>query len=624
MVDGGACRSCGTQTPLDARFCPECGAVVGQIAPGTLTALVVPAPPGTGDTPSPRKVESPKRARTAVALGLGALVAIAALIVVTVLRDTADDDAANEPSPTEQPEAPAPSPPDLETGGAEDEAQETRDGQAREDALKQSGPLVWEQAQAGVGSLPLGFATLDSDVYSFASSELTRSGRVRGVTAAVSQDNGLTWKQLGEILAPPAEVQRVTTSNDRLVAAGVVGNEVTVWESTDARAWSATTLDTVPEGHAVEVVALEANGSNVVVFTRSIQDPFRQVAEALEARPELAGVSYSAGWTPSTVYALGPLSMVLASYSGPELGLDLQTMSLGVDEPRQRGWAREGSGPWVQIDRDLGAIERAEAFGREGFRAVGVEESFTRAWESPDGRNWIPDERTRPQALQWHLGADALALNRWGDRWNFSFRKAAGAWQELELFDILPDSANWLMTDLAANATAIAIAVSGNSKQLEPATTTGVLSVDGYQLRLDNEAWEIVVSKDNDELSRVRLGLGSATQPFTVDLEANTVTFLVSRGGDPLVTVTVDELATLEDTAPRYFRQSVLPPRVLVSTDLTTWSAGRVDASTEGADLGLTHVWVTDTTVLATGTRNDAADPSEINAGIWVAPWSED
>jgi hypothetical protein len=440
----------------------------------------------------------------------------------------------------------------------------------------------------------------------------------------VSQDNGLTWQQLGEILAPPAEVQRLTTSNDRLVAAGVVGNDVTIWESTDAKTWSATTLDTVPEDHTVGVLALEANGSTVVVFTRSLQDPFRQVTEALEARPELAGVDYSAGWTPSTIYALGPLSMVLASYSGPELGLDLQTMSLGVDEPRQRGWAREGSGTWVEIDGDLGAIERAEAYGPEGFRVVAVEGSFASAWESSDGRNWIPDETTRPQALQWQLGPDALALNRWGDQWSFFGRRAEGAWQELELFDILPNSANWLMTDLAANDTAIAIAVSGNSQRLEPATTIGVLSVDGYQLRLDNEAWEIVVSRENEELSRVRLGLGSATQPFTVDLEANTVTFLVSRGGDPLVTVTIDQLATLEDTAPRYFRQSLLPPRVLVSTDLTTWSAGRVDASTEGADLGLTHVWVTDTTVLATGTRNDAADPSEVNAGVWVAPLPED
>lgn len=490
-------------------------------------------------------------------------------------------------------------------------------------------PLDWQAGDVGT-YWPLGVVEYEGSLYFFATA---------GVPSPLEQGTGLdawllvdgvTWKPLGTVIAPPNQVHTVAATPRGLVAGGTAdGNTLRLWSSTDAVEWQASDLPGTPSGSDYFRSWAQAIGGTddvTVVFASAQPDLQALLRDVLpeDLRDEDGGTPDNVSWdgTPWVITVHGPLGLTVFSATADDLGLreeEVQAL-LGSGPGTTTAWTSTDGVAWASAEVGIGYVTNLVDVGGEllvtGYGA-GIE-----TWISPDGFDW---ERTVPGHVVNHLTPwrdGFVGIRQETTSPDIAYSEDRATWEPLGLYVYLPDGFSWGYQALAVGNGGLATAIAGYEEGEDFIEDLGpvVIERDGYTLTLDGSG-SIVLRSGEDVVLRLSTYSNHLVEEVTVDFRARTVTFLHPDSLEPLVTFTFDEMDQAEVDA--FGGQYSVDQQQLVAftADGSTWSVENV-SPTFGENAFVNLLYVTDQQVIAVVSQfpdRFARVPAAPNVVIWTA-----
>ena len=421
------------------------------------------------------------------------------------------------------------------------------------------------------------------------------SDRDPGGLKAFESADGLTWSQLGVVIAAPAEVNAVVSSGDRLLAVGSIpiateaGSVVrpAAWMTSDGRAWTA--IDLPLPSDTSEVISGSAFtgglvGSIALVAGQTYVDLARIIEQALpeEIRALLDEDELDWRLDRGTVIVYGPFGVRLSEVTADDLGLDQQALN--------DYWSGDRSSQVVWVSQDLRTFEAREdepfgpdawidqmlAVPKDGLIAFGWGDMGRMTWLSEDGEAW-EGQRSRREISRASGWGEDLVAEAPGRRQPTIVRSPDGVeWTETSPPEMFPGDLHWHFRSVSAGAYGVAAAAFGSDDvdQSRPAPVT--ISKDGVMVTFDD--WEGQVTVEDAEGNVIVYPLWDEEGAgMSGDLVSGTIVFADPDSNRPIVELTFDEAIRLQQSAYEGFGSEDNLFAVIYSRDGSEWSLQPLD-----------------------------------------------
>lgn len=439
------------------------------------------------------------------------------------------------------------------------------------------------------------------------------------VRTVIPTDDG--WLATGTGTGPKNQVTTIFTY-DGLLAAGTdpAWSTVHVWTSVDGLIWDHADL-TQPD-HPLDVwriSALDMGGVRFLVATGSSRGDdrvWRILDEAFDEEPYGYMVDTRVG-----VVLTVPLGLPIAVRPPEDFGLthaDLESATSGFALPHSVFWRSHDRLSWERVQLE---------------EEVYIDELYTgpdgRPWAvgfsvfAFDGTTWVPSgtgpsgtgQRELAGITLWRDGYVAVGYAPTGG-WGLLRSDDLNEWESLvpsEVFTTL----EWELYPVTVEGSLLATVAVDSTYATELAPPDVAVERDGYLLSVSDA--EVVVRHEDQIRTRIVRHSSTPTNHLDVDAREETVTFLDTETGDPLVTFGFDELTALGNRL--WWRPSRGQHRALVVTDGTRWTVQ--DLGPMVGDDGLVNtVHLTAGHLVLTVMRDPQPllGPSEPTLEVWTAP----
>jgi hypothetical protein len=403
------------------------------------------------------------------------------------------------------------------------------------------------------GRTPLGVAERGGAIYLFTSTGVAPDGMPRGLTLLVSAD-GVRWEGGFSGLGQEDSVHGVASTAGGFVAYGRSGpySQLTFWTSADGRRWDPSPVRGPHPGWRPFGFAATERMRLVWGSSGSGSDPWVMLEDALRDRfGDLAdGIShYSDSTGNHRIVLSAPLGIPLQQLTLEELGLDPDIFDLPGDWYFEVQASRD-DGPWVSMTVPDGASPAHWFTGPDGEIWIMSydDRGGTRLFSMGPGYVWH-DRGTLPPNTGWveawrdglivmtHYPHDVLIS---GDGTDWSSTGVS------ELFDLRH---HYDMGRMAVGEGGIAVVAHRQqvTRQSGPPTPPVVeLEHSGYLIRVTEAFLSVLRPGTIEVVLRVPLYSDIITPSVSYDPDDRTVTFANQVTGEAYVTLTLDELADME------------------------------------------------------------------------------
>jgi hypothetical protein len=450
----------------------------------------------------------------------------------------------------------------------------------------ETGPRIsWRKAFELESKAPIATAVTDEGLYVFVGDEFTPDhyGRL-GLSGWFSPD-GAFWSPLQPGITAQFEIYEVKTTRHGLAAYGreTSTGAPMLWESVDGATWEPIPLDSDPAwpaGSNVYVGPLVSNDDVTILFGSASISGYEAIGDRIVEH--FGDVARDLPWNHDQVsgeiVVYGPMGIPILTASPEELGVsetELNAVANGEGTTFPAAWIRGDDGGWERIDAEVDQV----GYGFPG----------------PDGRIWVVSYQQNggvyatADGVEWErlggtemVGGAELA-GRFGDfyvgtQWGaFGSHLAMSSdlrrWEPLGPVDLFPSDYAWNTYPVAVAPGGVAGIVNGYSTDQSSTYPPIELTRDGYTLRTDpSRSSEITISRDEEVILRVGLWGSRLPEYVTIDLEAETFTFLDPLSDEPLTTFTFDELTEAETSNGNFYVQSSSVSAIVYSPDGVDWT----------------------------------------------------
>ncbi len=493
-------------------------------------------------------------------------------------------------------------------------------------------PLDWQADQIG-GTWPQRLVEFEGSLYFFATSGIpTPLEAGSGLDAWLLVD-GVTWKSLGTVIAPPNQIHTVSATPRGLVAAGSTDeNTLHLWSSIDAEQWHESDLPGVPsvsDHFRTWIQAVGGTADVTVVFGSIYPDIGALVREALPAGLKSedgdAPLDISWGGPPWAVNVYGPLGLTVFSATSEDLGLteeEVRALLGGAGPGPTTVWTSIDGQAWTPAEVGIGYVSNIFEVG--GDLIVNGYGAGNETWISPDGLDWerVAGVGGGLEFLNpWRNGF--VAMRQQGPALDIAYSEDRISWEPFGVNEYLADGFSWWFQTLAAGEGGLATVVTGYDETgfVNEVPTPVVIEKDVYTLTIGANDGSVVLRSGVDVLLRLSTYSNQVYQEVMVDFRARTVTFLHPESLDPLVSFTFDEIEQAEAGAHEVGAFMQEEQLVAFTADGKTWTVESV-AETFGDDALVETLYVTDNQVIAVVTERSSRFsrvPTAPNVVIWTA-----
>lgn len=447
------------------------------------------------------------------------------------------------------------------------------------DQLTNGETLEWIEALTS-DLVPVDVTSLAGSVYVLSTSPV--DGGLQGWRTS----DGANWEELGQIVPSGSQVAAIGTTVDRILVSTSPGpGELPkVYTTSDGVAWEVEEIPVELDNVFAhfDTMALGGDETQIVVAGERTVDVMSVVGERL-AEIALEGFEItreSISWQPSgddNLYKLvGPMSFVLASATGADIGLSAQDLEM-LHEPGRGSidlWIKPTGGVWQSSALNgtdvfsIAALPTGQlvATGLIGQQGVGM-------WTSFEGLTWeLAGFVERPLTLtQWR---DVLLGPSSGDHGDLILSRDGSTWERTGLTQNFPAVPDWFVTHVGTADSGVVAAVQsfdfperGPSAEFKPP----VIRRDGLTVTPNSAGVDIAVDGSDVVYSFFSTN-PSIEDSLEIDLSAGTFTFFTPEG-DELLPLTIEELWALEDEWSRIrFEGEILGQALAFSADTENWT----------------------------------------------------
>lgn len=501
--------------------------------------------------------------------------------------------------------------------------------------IEVGGHLEWEQAASFEEFFPQTLVEHEGWIYLFGQARPIWEGDPGRVVAWRSQD-GTQWEELGDVLGVDAAIIAVSSTTQGLVAVerDSQDGELGVWTSDDALSWTPRPIPMSPDKPYLVTYpqAIFADQEMLIVVASQRADFEALIEEHLRRTDRDTDISLNRGWgidyteegTVITVY--GPLGMAALSVPIDELGLTEAEITeaesgFGGGSASTPVWTSPGDGEWIETSIE-GAewIDSLVETNRGDLLAMGYSRSGEQTWSSIDGITWEEHEDDQSPSR----------VRNWGERLVAASNNSpevlvsddAVSWEESGLRRFFPAPIDWYVSDLTADSAGIAVAVEGWSQTSGPAPRPDAPQItrDGVTVTMDFSSGRFETEVDDETLTWTVYGQ-PVEDAIEVDLVDSAVTFLHPETGEPLLTLTFEEVERAEQ---EYWMGGSSDARfsaIALSADGTEWTIQGVEEEL-GREARVADIELADRRLVAlTVTGIDYYSPYPTPGfEVWTAP----
>jgi hypothetical protein len=416
-----------------------------------------------------------------------------------------------------------------------------------------------------------------------------------------STTDGLTWLDLGQVIADDSAMGVVGSDETRLLVSTVAmpGQAPAMWRSTNGADWE---TDRLPEPDnpltMVDAMALGGSPSMVILAAKSRLDPRQLLADQLmsflPAGTDLTPLELTWAKKEDDIVfrVLTPLGFVAAELTGDQLELTKQQRAWLLDEPSPTAldlwiqYSGEEWGPWalegVTKAIDIFDLADGEVLISGESPAPTPTGSSLSLWRTYEGFSWERDNTPdRP-----------LEVEGWGDRRigpsatgdsDLLVGDATGAWTRTYLALRFPVVPEWTVTHTAGDESGVVASVETIDASTPPqGFVQRTIEKDGWTLVAERPGQILLFDTDQQSFHEYVGGGSSLTENVSIDLVSQTVTFRDESGND-LVTFTFGELAAPDEVSPSlgYGRHALA-----YSPDASSWTLWDLTGVVKGRWLG--------------------------------------
>ncbi|HEX6945729.1 MAG TPA: hypothetical protein VF246_00030 [Acidimicrobiia bacterium] len=432
-------------------------------------------------------------------------------------------------------------------------------------------PLVFEHVE--VEGFPI--AVLQNDAGELI---LVREPADRSDVDFLVSSDGLTWESLDTRLPEGSQVHGGTATASGLILHGHdASGAPTLWISEDGRSWIESVVD--PDGgwYVAAVAAMPD-----LTYVLGYADATRSLDRILQRRVGNSDIGYqyfaAEGALPTHVVVQGPMAIPLAVYSLEELGIDPELWA--SNQPRARV-SHDGI-EWraAQVPSEAGA---ESLFGRDGeVWAVGYGSFGPRLFSTTDGESWTDHGPTPSYLVQpWRGGLLTIV-----DDLQVAVSPDGRSGSRTSIHRFFVEPTHWFVSQAAAADGGIALlaewfSIPGEGPTEEPETIE--VGFQGMRFRVAPDTLTIFDSDGTVLASTPRMSTNLAPN-LSFDPEQGEITFTSLSDGEPLVTLTLEDLAVLEAIVDERLGTPPVEEKtvLLTSPDACTWTAQELTLPDQG------------------------------------------
>lgn len=450
--------------------------------------------------------------------------------------------------------------------------------------------------------------------------------------------DGAEWEPLGTVIGPEAQIGRVESTAQGLVAtsASRTPNGLEVWTSDDGFVWDHRQLLSPEDTPNTLVFSSAIHGDeDRLVVAAVVEFDLRALLEQhlRETGTEL-GLPLDYGWDANetadgfefTFY--GPLGIVVYEATAAELGLSEDEARSAVAGFSEMGetmvFVLNTAGELVESSIEESAWVNDIAATPDGeLLAFGFGNRGPTLWQSVDGISWVESE----------LAISPRAGVRWGDRLigptdssaRVMVSEDGTSWEQTTLHERFPPPISWYVPQLDASDSGVAVVVEGWAQSTgtqparpDPATIVG----DDATLTLEFDSGHFALDDGEDIYTWNMYGAGLLQEGISIDLASGSIEFSHPETGEPLMVVAMDELQQAEQAywLGRFDEEHF--QALAFSTDGDVWSV-QDSEDPFGPDRHITSVVVTTDRVVTVvqNMGSDLRSPTpDVGAEVWTAP----
>jgi hypothetical protein len=504
-------------------------------------------------------------------------------------------------------------------------------------------PLRWELTDSFDDTFPHSIVVHDGTVYLFGSDSGLWDDDSGGLRAWRSTD-GVTWESLGQTIGLEHKIGSVTSTAQGLIALEIGSHEgFTIWRSEDGIRWipELVPVETGNEYATVYPRAVGATEEMVVVAADIDLDALRFIESRL---PDSMGAGIETGnfgWDTrlsdegvTVVFTFhGPLGIPALSVTSDEMGLsdeEVRWLTQGYAPSEDDSiW---GARTWVRSDGDtkwtLGDIEGVAWV--ESISVTPGDPPLVFAYGSSGLATWASLDEGLTWERQPVTGQHPHLAEPWGDRFvrmhsnwlDVLVSDDGETWKTTGLDSLFPSTIGWGAGPLAAGTGGIAVGIEGWGEQNEPVQVPEptTLMRDGVTLTIDIEHGNIEL--ESAELKSTWALFGQTPpQNLSIDLANRILTFLEPASGEPLLSMTFDELEEIEADYWNGHQQGAQHQAFAFSADGAEWTVQAME-QVIGEGSRVTELAVIGDRVVALVLDSSAIYRSNQVPGfeIWTAP----